>query len=558
MSGLGTTVDPSGEPGSQTHNVIPQSETVPDQPGTIVQSTAIQTLDQLLHTNWIFDSTFTASTNMPAGTILFVKPIHPMEWNWPNKRVASMFNVWTGSGKIRYRPLATAWYGGSIRVGFLPPNLSLAEVQNMPLEVLTSYPNKDIDPKNTAWVDFRGPDQREVSYHYMSPFDDKDRQNFGGYIVFYVAGKLVTQAPEFTTIQFIVELAGDFMYDQPSPKALTPAAAVEQPLGAAVMVNLHYQPICDSLDAGRSSVVQVLPSAVNAILGGGGTMSSVGVRRSLTKNVPGLVPRNPAAWIAASDTPSTFNNWVGPGQSNFWSEITADSVNHIPHVNREFTDDTQFINYAVNHDDTPQIHHFKKLVPKPTNTGKLTPDTYPIGSLFVDKVDVEYSSDFLLQPDDVKLLNGSNHLVPINTALTPDRWMTLTPNASGESIVIFANLTTRNYAPQTITMAEELAKWPKDQSGDDISWLYNLVNASGTPLLTIRLNPNGMFTTNPVSAAVLYTNRTLYLRYVGTLPLSSPLPPQGIQQANLRRLLARHSRAVPVALDEIEFEVEQM
>lgn len=548
MSGLGTTVDPSGEPGTQTSASIPQSETLPDQPGSIRQSTAIQTLDQLLHTNWIYDSTFTAATTMPAGTILFTKPIHPMEWNWPNRRVSSMFNLWTGSGKIRYRPLATAWYGGSIRVGFLPPNLTLQEINNMPLEVLTSYPNKDIDPKNTAWVDFRGPDQREIAYHYMAPFDDSDRQNFGGYIVFYVAGKLVTQAPEFTTIQFIVELAGDFMYDQPSPRALVPSAAIEQPLGSAVLHNLFYQPICDSLDSGRGNVVQVCASSIVSLSAGGGTMSSVGVPQSLLKNVEGLDPLTfRAQWAAITSKPSTYSSIQSTG--GLLPNIHT-YTNSVPHSNREYRDELYVINAANPSTDPAAKINIKFF--KTSNTGST-----PFSCSVVPDGNEDVLQNDLAIPGDIRIATMSS-TTPINPALTPANHMKLTPQAAGESIVIFGNLDTRQYAPQTICMSEELGNWPKDQSADDISWLYNLVNKNGTPLMTIRLNPNGMFTTNATTSPVLYTASFLLLKYFGTLPLSSPLPGPTASQKNLQRILARHGRLAKPNRDDMDFEIEIM
>jgi hypothetical protein len=564
MSGLGATINPDGEPGSVTHNVPLQPETTPDNPKQIVQSTAIQTLDQLLHSNWIYDSTFTASTSQPAGTILYVKPIHPLEWNWPNRIVSAMFNLWTGSGKIRFRPLATAWYGGSIRCGFLPPNMSLEEVHNVPLEVLTSYPNRDIDPKNTAWVDFRGPDQREISYHYLKPFDDTDRQNFGGYIVFYVAGKLVTQAPDFTTIQFIVETAGDFLYDQPSPRALTPSGPHLHPLGNSIFSQIQFQPLIDSADAGLGNVIQVCASTVTQLTVGGIGMSGVGKAYALFNTTPGItklaggIDDKYKAIAAHFDSMSkgagdihddgTNNMRVGPKSGadftipryNRAYNESGDAIANVGCHNAGGLSSTKFGLYKIAFDkngiDTDTLE--SKIV-----TTYIEP-TGPSGTYEFNVNELHWVTN-----------TANNTTSFVNPALAPTGLMTLAPVVGGESIVIFANVRTHYFATQTMNMAYELGKFAQDMTSSDVSYLYNIVNEAGTPLLLVRLNPNGIFTTTPSASTVVYPGNT-YLRYFGTLPTSSPLPPLTAQAKLLRHTLARASRSKAFCLQDIKDEVD--
>jgi hypothetical protein len=524
-----------------------------DNPGQIAQSTAIQTLDQLLHHNWIYESTFTASTTMPAGTVLFVKPIHPLEWNWPNKRVASMFNLWTGSGKIRYRPLATAWYGGSIRVGFLPPNMKMSEVQNMPLEVLTSYPNRDIDPKNTAWVDFRGPDQRDVAYHYMEPFNDQDKRNFGGYIVFYVAGKLVTQAPEFTTIQFIVELSGDFMYDQPGPKALTSAAITEHPLGLASDIPLHLQPMVDNMHSGSSMKVQVVPVSQTSVTAGGLLMASVGVPRSFKVGAPAISGLFCAESIKEEFNTRTVGNSLpdllfAAGARNVRSDIgippfSAQQGSALIGVGT-LTIPEGIQNAILNQwNNSPAPG-----TPGYVSMGPQTPITPGNTALMLQGA----NDRFCIAP------NTTNPTVtPTVNTLTSAEHMSIAPQAAGESIVVFSMHWVREFSVQTSLMAQQMGKWPQDMSSSDISWLYQLVNANGTPLITLRLNPNGVLTTNAASVPVVYPAINLYLRYFGTLPLSSPLPPLTYQASQLRRILVRTQRdGGEDCMEKLSFEVD--
>lgn len=541
MSGLGTTVQPDGEPGSVAHAVIPQSETIPDNPATISQTTAIQTLEQLLNGNWIYDSTFTASTTMPAGTVVFVKPIHPGEWNWPNRKVATMFNAWTGSGKIRYRPLATAWYGGSIRVGFLPPNIRQGDIQNIPLEILTSYPNKDIDPKNTQWVEFQTPDQRDVQYHYMAPFDDTDVRNFGGYVVFYVAGKLVTQAPEFTTIQFIVETAGNFMYDQPGPNALDSAGALPNPVSIAGDIPLHLHPILDSMESGADNVLQVLPSSVNSLPAGGLGVSAVGVPNALIGGIPGLTSLS-----------SVVNSEVlKESSSNGWMVKSAlvDGMRPKPNrkaqFNKEFGTTCYLANFVVGAGTSVNYMNISGL--------DLVTDA---------QIDIKFDQQATTSVSGIVNIDHMTFLpndatTPINPALTPIGAMTLQPVVAGESIVVFGNLVNRSYAVQTEILAQQIGAFQTDGSRDTTSYLYNVVNSAGTPLLVLRLNPNGIFTTNAASVNIVYPSKGLKFRYIGTLPVSSPLPPSGVVPNNIRRLAARISRK-PLTSEALQILSEEL
>jgi hypothetical protein len=41
--------------------------------------------------------------------------------------------------------------------------------------------------------------------------------SFGGWVVGFLAAKLVTQSPEFTTVEMLVETAGNYQFDQLAP-----------------------------------------------------------------------------------------------------------------------------------------------------------------------------------------------------------------------------------------------------------------------------------------------------------------------------------------------------
>lgn len=510
-SGLGVTVDPAGEPGSAPTTSAAQSETIADNPSTIVQSTAIQTLDQLLTANWTYDTTFSVSTSMPPGTIVHVKPIHPGEWNWQNKIVSSLFNVWTGSGCVRYRPVATAWYGGSIRVGYVPPSVSLSELRKIPLQVLTTFPNRDIDPKNTNWVDFRPPDQREYAYHYMKKFDSEDRTTFGGYVIFYVAARLITQAPEFTTIQFITETKGGFMYDQPNPGALDASAQFSDPVALVSEVPLHLQTIPDCLDV--VSDIQVVPSTIQTINCPGFTITAPSYSKTL--EIPGFTCTQPELYNAIVTNKSELA-WMNIETGSSYVEPLEGSrpVMNVEHKNATILWTPQFPS-AI---DPLPIGGYGDVTELVSNSGVPITVTTQGNGQFVSQI---LARPYRRQPG-----------VPINFGnVAAYLGVGISPMATGESIVVFSNQLAGTFSTQTRNMREIFPQW--DERDLTTSWLYNIVGKTGIPLLTIRLNPNGVFTTNATTAPTLLPAEGLTMRFLNTLPISSPLPSPTLFMRNI-------------------------
>jgi hypothetical protein len=221
-----------------------------------------------------------------------------------------------------------------------------------------------------------------------------------------------------------------------------------------------------------------------------------------------------------------------------------------------FSDDTLLINPAVDNLVTPHLNQVKNSqttawygILNTTDvtykymhpSGIETDSGLTISLKFSRGVDTTKAPTNMLTSSFTGLVDSNTPVVnPIDPALC-DGLMSLSPMASGESIISFVNLQTQKSSPQTAIHADQLGKWPTNDSASTTSYLYNLVNDTGTPILTIRLNPNGMFTTTAVSTAVIYPG-TVSMRYVGTLDINQPLPPLTMYQRNLRQNLMRWSR----------------
>lgn len=525
MSALGTTIDPSGEHGTIDGVVGPLPDVKPDNPRTIGATTSVETLNQVLYNNWIWRNTFTIDTTMKPGHIIGSIKIHPKNFHQYLTHVSNMFLTWTGSGKVRMRFMATFQFGGSFRVGFLPPHFTEQQVNNMPIDTLTAYPNRDLDPKNTEWTEFQAPDERNVLFHYMRDLTDEDPSSFGGWIVFYVAAPLVVSG-EMSQISMLVEAAGGFEFAQLSP--LTSVTPTNQGwLSPSATLDLLRQQGCDDRYSDEGNAIQIHANTIKQV-NTGFFLSRSTRKGDATPLVEGGSLGSAANWtrlaILTNNShkivPTCFTNaYVNEGGLTRVTPFVPVFDDHVlPHNTEEdafywggFYD--QDIAYAQ--DIVARRSEKKEWVPnRPT---KLFRSTRP-DHLIAD-------SDLVFQGASGVLAGNLN--MPINVAKTGIIGDTsiLTNSLPNESIVSFVNTNIRSLNVQTRAMSDDLAK--VSSFSPNTSQLYELraTDASG-PIMLLRLHPSGMFTTNAVSSDTLITRPTgqLYLRYLQDLPMSSALP----------------------------------
>lgn len=528
MAALGTTLSPGGESGN-VQGLDMQLDASPNNPMSIKQDTSIETLTHVLEKDWIWKETVTVSTTMAPGTVFAIFPIHPYECNRFVKHVGSMFNCWTGSMMLRMRMMATAFYGGSIRVGYLPPNMTKNEIRNMPLDVLTVFPNDDFDPKNTTWTHFNTPDERDVAYHYMSNnpegWDENDKRSFGGYIVLYVAGRLVTQSPEFNSINIIIESAGNFKFSQINPKfgttitpttdgtlygdALIPSRWIpvdcprspaaskivilpnSQPLGVGGfrMEPLGYSKLTDAADihidpAMYPFTTLTRESGVFDIYNSGSSISLPSIPDDYVYALPGAVDLR--------YVPRNMNQFGFPDASpGIWAVDDWDAA-----FQRRISCD----NLANNIDNSTGLTQYR------TNTA--APDA---------GVSYTQTTEWFLDSSD---LNAAAIGAAMHGATYTHS--TFKPNAN-ESIIVFYNSVARFPSLQS-TVAADILK-ATDNHDSVTSEIYALRRGNGTIITYIRLNPNGIMTV-PLSSTenVLDITQDLRLEFVQYLPITSPLP----------------------------------
>lgn len=515
-SALGTTVAPGGESGtvSSVNHMVDQ---LPDNPATLAASTSIETLQQILYQNWVWRNTFQVDSSMQPGHVFGVLKVHPRNCNPYITHISRMFLTWTGSFKIRTRAIATFQFGASLRCGFLPPKFTMEQVQNMPIQTLTAYPNVDLDPKNTNFLTFETSDERNVLFHWMSELDDQDPSSFGGYFVFYVAAPLVVSGGSPLSVSLLVEAAGDFNFAQLAPlTALTPASTGWVENGNSV--NLMLQAGCD--DKSTVQGLQINNISVknlpNGFFMGNGLAGKLPSEISFGSNF-GLVPRAVRANIVDGTyvLSTIFHGAISTtsGTSLFvcdpdGSVIPVQNGRKAGCVAAPAAGDIQS---STDHTYAPvpgSGNPFMILYRRTPNMPEGPAAFYLTGPGASEPVDI---NQYKIEEDTSNLINE-----------LPD-----------ESIVTFMNYTFGTMNFQTAQMAQDMSRVAAYDPNN--SQLYQLFQGnSPTPVLTLRLHPSGMWTTRAVDVPAALTSTNIYLRYLQDLPMTSPLPPSNREYKFLR------------------------
>nr|QKW94216.1 calicivirus coat protein [PNG bee virus 12] len=533
--GLGSTINPQGEKGTVDHVVQTQEGVKRNDNTSIQQTTSKETLNKILYGDWIYKGTYTISSSMPAGTVFAILPIHPSECNPFVAHVNKMFNAWTGGMKVRQRLIGTAFYGGSIRVGFLPPNMTETEIASLPLSVLTAYPNSDLDPKNTNWREFETSDEREVAYHYNKQYDTTDRSSFGGYVVFYVAAKLITQDPAFTSIQMLVETAGGFAFDQVNPRFLDSTSSSGGPIPTYLLESIFRLPGCDTNFSSEHDVLQVHPSNIKSLPAGFFGATGLNGRPLTSSTYVRNLPSQLQKLFDMRDRFATTSLVQGRNRDDWYCQMRTYDNSLV--LSPSLEDNMRVYNTLK----TTNANYvgMKKLL-------KYKEDIYDTFNWFVKDFDVSNENELLILQTEreaytstINYADYSFYENDFTTPIIPE----LRPEISGESIVTFGNALTPSLNISKSQIVDHFVRNPVSDLRN--SYLYTLRKRSdGIPMMTLRLLPSGIFTTNATTSMLIVPvgNEEYYLSYESVLPVSDPLPSVSTEARLMKRELAHLTR----------------
>lgn len=554
MSALGETIKPEGETGT-VDVVRHMPDQRPDNPTTIKATTSVETLNQVLHQNWIWRNTFTIDTTMKPGHIIGTIKIHPKNFHEYLAHVAEMFLTWTGSGKIRTRFMATFQFGGSFRLGFLPPKFTEQQVNNMPITTLTAYPNIDLDPKNTMWTEFQASDERNVLFHWMDDVTSEKPESFGGWFVFYVAAPLVVTG-EMSQISMLVECAGGFEFAQLAP--LSSVSPVRSGwLDAAACVDILDAQGCDDRYTDGYNAIQVHANAVKSLPVGFALASSIDAGKApplveLGSMGPSLSWLRQAVMINKSHkmTPSCETEIIiNETDVNTNQPFYPHNAHHIFPHNTE----PDALNWAGAQMGEEQN---TVIVTAFTASAKEWVTTKPTRLFRATRPNRDSFMALNRTVTAFGCLGGHAADTPINVSKTTISGDTskLENSLPNESIVTFVNTNIRSINVQTLAMQQSLSQI--STYSPNVSQLYEMraTNTSG-PILLLRLHPSGMFTTNGVTSDAVITRPEgqLYLRYLQDLPMTSPMPTNQAVLNNLKLAQRATRKNMSAAERQIEF-----
>lgn len=521
---LGTTIQNGGETGTVDATVRPIPDTIPDNPATLAANTSIETLEHIMYRDWVWRNNFTVDSGMLPGHVFGTIKVHPRNCNDYITHISQMFLSWTGSFKIRTRFMATFQFGGSLRVGFLPPKFTEAQVQALPIQTLTAYPNVDLDPKNTAWTCFQAPDERNVLFHWMDELDADTTDSFGGYFVFYVASPLVVTGGSNNSISLLVEAAGNFEFSQLAPiTAISPSTKS--------WIDSDYVIGQTGADDGVAiNGIQILPANIKTIRNGFWFLR--GLAGNPVESIPNIqISDNVRKYITSYHS---GNQTIHPMVEGIWEGKTAGPTTETPSI------------LGLNCPANAELQAYGWMVTG--MTFNIDPTTYDATAR---SMSLDASNRLIFTLDNpVSNRNISGFLGPIkghNSFTQPiDTTKLAAPvddathfanTLDGESIVGFVNTGFRTFNLQTTQHRQFLNRQKTFSAG--ISQIYQLrKDGQETPLLTLRLTPYGLWTTRATDVVALLSDKGLYLTYLQDLPMTTPIP-TGTYDAKFLRYAGR-------------------
>ena len=523
-----------GQTGTVTTTPPVSSEQVPTNPGSIKATTSKEDVIQVLKRNWIYKATYRVTAAMKPGQVIGYFKIHPNECNPYVAHVARMFLTWTGTMKVRTRFMANFANGGSFRVGFLPPYFTEEQVQNMSLATRTAYPNMDLDPKFTDWTEFSGVDERRVLFHTM---DESTPEGFGGWIVFYVVGSLVQSLQTSGEVSMIIETAGDFEFLQLadlSDGGVTPTTS--GPLPPQACLNILDQLGCDDHIGGDGLALQVQPVGnINAkgfflatsLDGSAPEALASGSIIDHKENVGSYRQRAQGTILVDGSGTDKYKRDTKGGADGFFKSYLP--AGYLAIVNCE--------NGAL------IVQTFTQGLRKAITDVIIDNDGVWFGHPgYHEDLPSDHSRTRIDQDYSFKSTEKFHFHVDPAILLTHSLLRNQRPN---ESIVQFANLNLRTLNLQTKAISGALKSQPPGITADHL-YTVRAPNVNG-PIMYLRLQPCGMFTTHASTTWATVRNRSAYLSYEGIISPDAAIPNPPVTAKNLlyeqfiTRKMAKHN-----------------
>lgn len=537
---------PSGVVEASATTTIPgQTEDVPQ---TIIATTNVSGVDELISGTWIFKGLYSISPSQLPGTVWATWPCHPSQTNAWNNHVYQMFNAWNGGFKIRARPVSTSAFGGSFRIGKLPPNITADQISNMTLANFSVFPFIEIDPQMPLYVGLSCYDERNTLFHYSGDFNDKDPNSFGGWLVGYIVSPLIQSSDGSSSLNIEVDMTGDFTFAQPNPFfSLVSNDTTVFP--NYVSNDILGQGGCDAPMCSTSSAIMLCAPGTEIVMGG------------VLMGAPGRV--DPWSYAQQDFMAATnFRSGVENGTITCLEGSWEDSYHILPKSDTIGT--KNLVCRSTNgRSGWPgqTAGGYNKVLVRSGDLDNLPENNYPyvyvrdtadgcfsisVQDETIDAIDTIYysaggESEYSTFVDVGQKFIGADS----DGDATLFDLMHLTPMVD-EAPIFFCDQNMQSASLQPRKMAQYFSNPDFDKLSDTVSIVFLLVDMiTGQKYRYIRLSPNGVFTTNyeDEKSMLISSFNPMALQYFTTIPISAPLPKATLEMRSmLKRLTYLNNR----------------
>ncbi|APG77514.1 hypothetical protein 2 [Hubei picorna-like virus 73] len=521
---------------------------------------------QYMHSQWIqVPNIPTWSTGQLPGTILWQSPIHPMI-NRCTDFMSQVYSAWSGGFDFKIKVVGTAFHGGWLAFTRVPPHVPLSSLKRV--DDFTMFETVYLDPKATDCADIQVMDQRPILYHLNTiplrePQDGEttrdqflDSLSFGGRLVMWVSGQLLTSSTGSQTIHVLIwtKPGAQFTFAQVIPPGVTDIGGNEDVYARIADAVVGYQPLANWANIGEELVsipaefydraialstdcVDLNGDVINDINGDHFPdfyrkyfstlkvpikVASVPLNsQMLLYDLPGKIATDAIAfppWGAADGVWPLIdpNDYVLAEAFPLPHFILASHNNYTRGVNSSNSQEmvkTKTFATTAPYSATPCPHYSLQV------TGGFSSDTFKTG---------EYPKDFMYgQASNVSFNAEFAASRDYCAAISLDLSQWSPPN--GESYVLFYTgdsvfddiACAQTYAFKKLCASGVLSRFFSRTS----TLVFSLNDkVSGAPAMYIRLLSTGLFTTNASKNFIHINANTVTLQYVGTYRINDGLP----------------------------------
>jgi hypothetical protein len=455
---------------------------------------------------FVFLKKYTWSTTMLPGTIIESIPITPLRSNNVISYASAIFNCWNGGMDYQVKLAGTGFHAGELGIARIPPNIDPASLKTV--TELSNFETKYIDPKRLDAEVEGMVDQRPIAYHYMRD-DFNNPDNIGGWIVIFVVLQLNTSSTGTNQVDLRVSVKArdDFRMFQVRPPNVP---------GLPVTDEAKWNDLFATTELHNHTLFSY-------------PIDTMELSAQTTTSAAAVGLRNLDGNLFLDDTYTNVNEATG-GLPISGIQFYATSTTNVIPVSNTSTQYNRQVSIVTN-GGAKLFNPMHGSISMPLNytlnsasavTGAVANNFYTLYPYALANCTVTYP--------------GVNAFVPIN----------------GESLVLFcyANNGTYDVAKMlTTTVLSALFKTGKYRIASNEAVICEVYSkTSGLPICFIKINYNGIITTNAQATLVKLDFRDLFTKFISYTQSSIPLPSLtqqmllSLQSLRTQNLLARMER----------------